>query len=187
MSSKESSSRPCIPDIARRYSSKLDATQGALRTTSDGNLFSETTGDYVILNTPPHDREDREMALQKSKQVARGPAIGLPEAKNGATAFDDPRARKPFLRVLRNKLSGSDRPPPDTEDPAVVERRKLHSDITQVQEKPGKADTKILGEIQKHYALVIGQSLGGDWFEHALIEHKFWLQVLEKVLEQDPV
>ena len=37
------------------------------------------------------------------------------------------------------------------------------------------ADAFVVGEIQKHYGLRVGQDLGGDWFEHALVERKFWL------------
>ena len=145
-------SRPRISAAAGQYSSKLDATQGALRTASDGNLVSETTGDYIVLTTPPHDQEDREIAQQKSKKTSKGPAIiGLPEAKNGATALDDPCARKPFLKILRNRFSGSSRPPVDVEDPEVVARRKLRARVVQQREKAGKVDVKILGEIQKYH------------------------------------
>ncbi|RMZ67250.1 hypothetical protein GMOD_00001148 [Pyrenophora seminiperda CCB06] len=94
------------------WSSILDQTRGPLRTTSDGNLIEEESGDWLILATPPHSRDDRELALQKHPNKAvKIPAIGLPESKNGATGLDDPRTRKPLARILKNMWTGSDRLP----------------------------------------------------------------------------
>ncbi|KAF2826326.1 hypothetical protein CC86DRAFT_417410, partial [Ophiobolus disseminans] len=155
-------------------------------TTSDGNLVNEDTGDWLVLATHPHDTEHREIAAQKGRIIPQGPVISLPEAKNGATGLDNPRARKPLMRLLRNKFSGSDRPLTEAEDPVVLARKKLRSDFADRRAKGGKVDTKVLGEIQNHYALQIGQSLRGDWFEHALVEHEFWLELLDKVSKMGP-
>jgi hypothetical protein len=59
-----------------RYSSKLDQMRGPLHTTSEGNLVDEYTGDWLVLETPPHDAEDR---MQNEKKNAL--AIDFPEAK----------------------------------------------------------------------------------------------------------
>jgi hypothetical protein len=180
--------RPRIPDHARRYCSRLDVTHGALRTTSDGNLLDEDTGDWLILDTPPHSQEDRDIAAQKDKSVGKGPVISLPEAKNGATGLDNPRARKPLARLLWNKLTGSDRAPQEeAEDVVVVAKRRLKDEMVEVRKMEGKMDMRMLVQIQNHFALDVGPSLGGDWFEHALVEHEFWLQVLDKALEMDIV
>lgn len=189
------SERPRLDDRLRQYSSKLDELQGPLRTTSDGNLIDEDTGDWLILDTPPHDDGDKEMEKKK------GPAIGLPESKNGATGLDNPRARKPLMRLLRNRFSGSDRLPVEQEGPEVVAKRKFNEQLKEAREQKGdKVDMNILTEIQKHYGSQIGQSLGGDWFEvrfrcarctcetlltfhalkHALVDAKFWRTVLDK-------
>jgi hypothetical protein len=46
-----------------------------------------------------------------------------------------------------------------------------------------KVDMKVLGDIQKEYSVQIGRSLGGDWFEHALVDAQFWRQVLDAALK----
>jgi hypothetical protein len=142
-----SSARPCIPLEARRYSSRLDATRGALRTTSDGNLISEVTVDYVLLETPAHDQEDREMRMQKEKKIAKGPTISLPEAKNGATGLDNSRKPKTLVRVLLNIFSGSSHPPKEVEDPATRAKRDLRSELLARQDEKEKTDLRILEKI----------------------------------------
>ncbi|KAI1522384.1 Atrophin-1 multi-domain protein, partial [Pyrenophora tritici-repentis] len=101
-----------LTDLFTDYASVLDTTRGPLRTTSDGNLIAEVSGDWLVLATPPHSADDRELALLKKPQPAtKLPTLWMPECKNGATAFDNPRTRKPLARLLRNKWTGSDRPP----------------------------------------------------------------------------
>lgn len=174
--------RPRLDDSLRQYSSKLDETRGPLRTTADGNLIDEDTGDWLILDTPPHDDENKDAGKGK----APGPAIGLPESKNGATGLDNPRARKPLMRLLRNRFSGSDRLPVEQENAEVMAKRKFHAEMKEVREKNGKkVDLNILVQIQKHYAPQIGQILGGDWFEHALMDVKFWTTVLDTALSME--
>ncbi|KAH7411929.1 hypothetical protein DE146DRAFT_751076 [Phaeosphaeria sp. MPI-PUGE-AT-0046c] len=172
--------RPRLDDSLRQYSSQLDETRGPLRTTADGNLLNEDTGDWLLLDTPPHDDIDQDM----NKARPKGPAISLPESKNGATGLDNPRARKPLMRLLRNKLSGSDRLPADCEDAEDLTRRKLRAEMDEARKKDeNKVQMKILMEIQKHYGLQIGQYVGKDWFEHALIDAKYWKMVLDKASE----
>lgn len=186
MSAAEAMSvRPRIPHEARRYSSKLDATHGALRTTSDGNLVDEDTGDWLLIDTPPHDQEDREMTMQIDKKIAKGPAISLPEAKNGATGLNNPRTRKPFMRLLRNKILGSDRPAQEFEDPAVLAKRILRSEILARQDEKEGIDMRILEKTRMCYDKEMSERLGTDWFEHALVKHDFWLQVQDAVLKVD--
>ena len=173
--SETSPKRPRLNDSVYHFASKLDQTQGALRTTSDGNLIDEDTGDWLVLDTPAHEPEITSL---------KGPTIGLPESKNGATGLDNPRARKSLVRLLRNKILGSDRLPPEEEDPEVVARKKLLEEIGQIREgASGKVDMSLLGEVQKHYGDNMGHCLGGDWFEHALVDEEFRGRVLDKVLE----
>jgi hypothetical protein len=75
--------RSRLPDDRRQYSSKLDQVRGPLRTTSDGNLVGEDTGDWLVLDTPPHDAES---LIRREKE---GPSVSLPEAKNGATGLEN--------------------------------------------------------------------------------------------------
>ena len=171
-----------LPDTVCEYSSKLDNTQGPLRTTSDGNLIDESTGDWLVLDTPPHDREDREVALQHGQSRAMRPAVGLPESKNGATGLDDPRARKSIARLIKNKISGSNRPPMEGVDSAVSEKKAVQVRAArQYRSKVEKVEMRLLGDMRHWFGAEIAKELGGDWFEHALIDGAFWLQVLEKV------
>lgn len=80
-SQNTTSKHPRLDDSLREYLSLLDETCGPLRTTTDGNLLEEDTGDWLLLDTPPHDVQGKEMEKAKSK----GPALSLPESKNGAT------------------------------------------------------------------------------------------------------
>jgi hypothetical protein len=41
----------------------------------------------------------------------------------------------------------------------------------------------ILSKIREQYTLQLCQSFGGDWLEHSIEDEKFWLLVLDKVLE----
>lgn len=173
--SDTSPKRPRLSDSVYHFSSKLDQTQGALRTTSDGNLVDEDTGDWLVLDTPAHEPE-----ITSSK----GRTISLPESKNGATGLDNPRTRKSLVRLLRNKILGSDCLQPEEEDPEIVTRKKLLEDVGQIREgASARVDMRLLCEVQKVYGDKMGQDLGGDWFEHALIDEEFRGKVLEKVLE----
>jgi hypothetical protein len=178
--------RPRLPEDVRQYSFKLDATKGPLRTTVDGDLMEEDTGDWLVLDTPPHHAKDRELTLQSDKQATNSFTIGLLEAKNGATGLDNLRARKSLMRLLRNKLHGLDRPPVEEESPEVLARRKLQHEVKEIRESNSpKADMIVLSKIRENYTLELGPSLGGDWFEHAMMDEKFWLLVLDRVLELD--
>lgn len=61
--------RPRLPDGIQHYSSKLDQSKGPLRTTADGDLMEDDTGDWLVLDTPPNHTEDRK-ALQQSAKKA---------------------------------------------------------------------------------------------------------------------
>ncbi|KAH5116312.1 hypothetical protein HBH71_121140 [Parastagonospora nodorum] len=177
--------RPRLPDGIQHYSSKLDHEKGPLRTTTDGDLKEDGTGDWLVLDTPPHDMEDRKALRKSDKKVTNSPVIGLPEAKNGATGLDDPRARKPIMRYLRNKFYGFDRAPvAKGENPDVVARRELRSRLTDIRGRNAvEADMMVLGKIREQYPLQLCQSFGGDWLEHSMEDEKFWRSVLDKVLE----
>jgi hypothetical protein len=58
-----------------RYTSPLDETRVLLRTTSDGNLLEEESGDWLVLDKPPHDAEDRELESQSPTQVSKYPTV----------------------------------------------------------------------------------------------------------------
>ncbi|KAH7073843.1 hypothetical protein BKA63DRAFT_491800 [Paraphoma chrysanthemicola] len=177
--------RPRLPNEVQSYTSKLDQHNISLRTTSDGNLVDEDTGGWLILETPPHDKEDREIVF-KSKTEAKGPLIGLPESKNGATGLDHPRARKPLGRLLRNKWHHFDRLSPENEHPQTLAREQLQRDVsTLLQHANPAVDIGVLSEIQMHHGQRIGKKVGGDCFEHALNDRDFWQHVLVEALETD--
>jgi hypothetical protein len=182
-SSPAISPRTRLPDSLRQYSSKLDDLRGPLRTTSDGNLVDEDTGDWLVLDTPSHDAEDR---IQKATKDV--PAIDLPEAKNGATGNVHPRKRMSLGQYVSSQwLRGNGRTPVAEEDPETAARRRLHNSITAGRSSGElKVNMQVLEEVRKLYTLEIGPKLGGDWFEHALVERKFWLRLLEEVAEMGP-
>ncbi|KAH7089597.1 hypothetical protein FB567DRAFT_590407 [Paraphoma chrysanthemicola] len=158
--------RPRLPDEVRSYTSKLDQYNVSLRTTSDGNLVNEDTGDWL------------------NKTAAKGPSIGLPESKNGATGLDPPRARKPLGRLLRNKWHHFDRLPPENEHPQTLGQERLQRDVSALLQQANPAvDIGVLSEIQMHHGQRIGKKFGGDWFEHALNDRDFWQHVLVEALE----
>jgi hypothetical protein len=158
-----------------------------LRTTADRGLIEEDTGDWLVLDTPPCNSKDGKISLQSDQKpaTAKSPAIGLPEAKNGATGLDNPRTRKPIMRLLRNKFYGLDRPSVKGEENSqVVSKKKLCNEIKELREKGvRKADMMTLNMIREYCTMQRSKSLGGDWFERAMTDNKFWLLVLEKVSE----
>ncbi|PSN68214.1 hypothetical protein BS50DRAFT_468288, partial [Corynespora cassiicola Philippines] len=109
--------RPRLDNFAMRYTSKRDILEGPLRTTSQGNLIEEETGDWLLMETPAEPGPTRTREFWESEESTGTPkpkslpVIDLPEAKNGATGLDDPRTRKPLARTLKNALTGSNRPP----------------------------------------------------------------------------
>lgn len=163
---------------------RLDEIHGPLRTTGDGNLVQETTGDFVILSAPPHSAEDLAIAIEKNKHAAQGPKIILPEAKNGATGLDDPRSRKPLSRVLRNVFTGSNHPPKEDEVKTVEDavKQEARSELASMREQPGKKiDMGVLGRLQKACGPKVAAKLGGDWYEHCLCDRAFSTKVLDLV------
>ncbi|CBX96765.1 predicted protein [Plenodomus lingam JN3] len=90
---------PRLPDYVSQYHSALDISHGPLRTTSDGNLIVEESGDWVLLDTPPHDRQNHEIKVSRRNI----PAIDLPEAKNGATGLEDARSRDRARRIIKDR------------------------------------------------------------------------------------
>jgi hypothetical protein len=82
-STNDASQRPRVPQGAMYTASALDKKRGPLRTTSDGNLIEEETGDWLFLDT-------KEVGQRPSPRRARE---GLPEAKNGANGMVAPRKK----------------------------------------------------------------------------------------------
>ncbi|KAH8726120.1 hypothetical protein GQ44DRAFT_759126 [Phaeosphaeriaceae sp. PMI808] len=185
--SSQPAKRNRLPADLDQYSSVLDHTKGPLRTTADGNLIQEESGDWLVLEEPPHNLEDRIIALKKDKGAAKGPAkgpaIGLPESKNGANGLDNPRTSAPMARILRNRLSKSIRKLDDKAKLDLLAKKKLRSEIIIQQYQPiGTTDLKVLEKIRENYGLRISQCLGGDWFKRSLLDGEFLQQVLGKAL-----
>ncbi|KAL5404630.1 hypothetical protein PMIN04_012553 [Paraphaeosphaeria minitans] len=91
-----------------KMSSRLEGLNGVLRVDSDGKIISEETGDLVHLDIPD---DEAQQYYSEVDPHALSRRFAIPEMKNGATALDDPRARKPILRVVKNWLTGSSKPP----------------------------------------------------------------------------
>jgi hypothetical protein len=105
--------RPRLPDYAMQYTSERDKRAGPHRTTTDGDLIDAETGDWLVLDVPASalGKKNTERRGGSGRESGADAALDLPEAKNGATGFDAPRMRKPITRVLKNVLTGSNRPP----------------------------------------------------------------------------
>jgi hypothetical protein len=56
----------------RRYSARLDDTEGLLRTTMDGNLVDDETGYWLLLDTPPHESKIGKSRSRKSPERRMG-------------------------------------------------------------------------------------------------------------------
>ncbi|CAE7195187.1 hypothetical protein PTNB73_08484 [Pyrenophora teres f. teres] len=169
-----------LTDPFSDYASVLDSTRGPLRTTSDGNLLEEESGDWLILATPPHSADDRELALlQTSKPTTKLPVLWMPECKNGATAFDNPRTRKPLARLLRNKWTGSDR------SPAVepkTNREELREEAARALVGKGeRVDEVLLGRIRENFDTEMKVELGRHWYERAVVGYVSREEVLRVV------
>jgi hypothetical protein len=94
--------RPKLPESFHQYTSRLDATKGPIRATSDGILVEENTGDYVDLDFPPHNRDLREPAPTTDRSATRAPIVELPEASNGGTGLEDPRKRRSVKQFFKD-------------------------------------------------------------------------------------
>ncbi|EDU46613.1 conserved hypothetical protein [Pyrenophora tritici-repentis Pt-1C-BFP] len=157
-----------LTDLFTDYASVLDTTRGPLRTTSDGNLIAEVSGDWLVLATPPHSADDRELALLKKPQPAtKLPTLWMPECKNGATAFDNPRTRKPLARLLRNKWTGSDRPP--AVEPKTNREEVREEAAKALVGKGERVDEGLLGRIKEEFDTQMREELGIHWYERAVV------------------
>ncbi|KAF2243501.1 hypothetical protein BU26DRAFT_466178 [Trematosphaeria pertusa] len=183
--------RARLPSFAMQYTSALDKTRGPLRTTSDGNLIAEDTGDWLLLDTPPHDAEDRVDLAAKAntarrRSSANGPVIGMPEAKNGATGLDDPRRRKPVARVLRNRITGSDRLPPPglgKEENGVPSLEELREVIRERRrDMDERVEKSVLRGIARHLGPVVEREFGEGWAERARGDRGVFRRVLDWTL-----
>ncbi|KAF2711071.1 hypothetical protein K504DRAFT_454081 [Pleomassaria siparia CBS 279.74] len=91
----------------------LDYLRGPIRSTSHGNLAEEDTGDWLLLDPVAIENAGILAPVAKKNPCSTKHATtvkGIPEMKNGATAFDAPRSRKPISRIIYNYMTGSNRP-----------------------------------------------------------------------------
>jgi hypothetical protein len=120
--------------------------------------------------------------MQNEKENA--PAIDFPKAKDGAIGGEHLRQRMSLGQYMSDSLFS--RKQVDSEDPDTL-KRKLHGWVEDLQDRgESRIDMQVLEVARKYYGLRIEQKLGGDWFEHALVERKFWSRVLEEVTEMGP-
>lgn len=180
------SPRSRLSDIIYQYSSLLDESRGPLRTTADGNLIKEDSGDWLLLDTPPYDLEDRQLASKDTTKATKTPAIGLPESKNGATGFDDPRARKPLARLIKNKWTGSDRLFARDPEMASLSRPQVQRKAKDALASLGeKANLELLDEIRHVFGKEMIQFMGDNWYRHVQIDIAYWDEMLQAITEMD--
>lgn len=154
--------------------SHLEVIQGPLRAASDGKLVEEQTGDIIHLDTPDHEAQKHYLENDIHASTRR---FAIPEMKNGATALDDPRARKPIARVLKNWWTGSSRPPHD----------KAHEIFMVGDKEPNKAKVEEMVELRRYegganirYTMIkimkrfwgekLAEEFGRDWAEKADVD-----------------
>jgi hypothetical protein len=98
------------PTSGWSMASQVEETQGLLRAASDGRIIEEDTGDLVHLDVPD---DEAQQYYTEVNEHAASRRYYIPEVKNGSTALDNSRTRKPITRVLKNWITGSSRPPSD--------------------------------------------------------------------------
>jgi hypothetical protein len=98
------------PTFGWDIASKIEANLGRRRAASDGKIIEEVTGALVDLDISD---DEAQQYYTETNKYAPHRRYAVPEVKNGSTALDDSRTRKPVARVLKNWLTGSSRPPPE--------------------------------------------------------------------------
>lgn len=153
--------------------SKVEENEGILRTTSDGHLggrvIEEETGSIIALNKPDDADQKHYAETNKLAPVKR---INAPESKNGGRGDDDPRARKPIHRVLKNWMTGSNRPPP--EEPLQIfqvgdnEPSKANfEEMIKTRRHQGGAEVRFIMQkiIKQFWGAEVAKRFGEDWVD----------------------
>ncbi|KAL1602327.1 hypothetical protein SLS60_005742 [Paraconiothyrium brasiliense] len=159
------------PPPVWKMTSQVEETSGLLRAASDGKILEEQTGDIVHLDIPD-DEAQQYYAEVNSHAIARKYAI--PELKNGATANEDPRARKPIARVIKNWWTGSSRPPRDKPQwifqvGDVKPTMHILNEMIQTRRHQGGANVRytMIKIMKRFWNLYLVQEFGHDWASKA--------------------
>ncbi|KAK7180406.1 hypothetical protein PSPO01_13563 [Paraphaeosphaeria sporulosa] len=182
--------------------SRLDKTKGILRVDSDGRIIEEDTGDIVNLDVPD---DEAQQYYSEVDPYATSRRFAIPEMKNGATALDDPRARKPMLRVVKNWLTGSSKPPVQEPQWAFSTALRGWTPMNPGR-KPGKimfgnmVDTRrheggakvrglMVQVLETWYDEEVKRAFGEDWAKQAAEHDKFLVKVegfVTKLVDDTP-
>ena len=161
-----------VASLDIKYTAKLDMLHGPLRTTSDGGLIDEDTGEWLKLDTFAENTTHKHAAIVTDGP--NSPWIAMPEAKNGATGLDPPRARKSIHRVFRNWLTGSSKPPAEevrqlfilgTKPPSFENLKEMVRLRRHIRDK--ETCSRVLDVLKKFWGEALDDMHGRIWFERA--------------------
>lgn len=153
--------------------SRVEENQGILRMTSDGHLggkiIDEETGSIIALNKP--DDADQKH-YEETHELAPVKRINAPESKNGGRGDDDPRARKPIHRVLKNWMTGSSRPPPEEQlqifQVGHNEPSKANfEEMVKTRRHQGGAEVRFIMQkiVKQFWGAEVAKRFGEDWVD----------------------
>lgn len=170
--------------------SEVENRHGILRTTSyrhlGANLIEEQTGDIVELNKSDYGPRKHD-GKTKTKNSIR--LLNAPEAKNGGTGADDPRARKPVSRVIKNWWTGSTRAPRD-EPPNIFQvgdrtpGKGNLEEMIKTRRHQGGADIRYTMQkiIRRFWGPDVIKRFGFDWVDDADADESHMQEIEEFVL-----
>lgn len=111
--------------------------------------------------------------------------VNAPEAKNGGTGADDPRARKPVSRVIKNWMTGSNRLPQD--EPLKIFQvgdrepgRVNFEEMIKTRRHHGGTDTRYTMQkiIKRFWGADVAKHFGEAWVDKT-DSHELYMRELE--------
>lgn len=179
-----------------KTSSRVEEENGILRLDSDGKIVEEDTGDLVHLDIPDDEAQQYYAEVDPHALSRR---FAIPENKNGATGLDNPRARKPVMRVVKNWLTGSSKAP--VQEPQWVFSTALRGwSVMNPGRKPGKMMFGEMVKTRRHeggaqvrglmvqvlklwFEEDVQKKFGGDWAKKAGEDDSFLGKVEDYVMK----
>lgn len=141
-----------------------ECTSTETSATSSAHRSDDDDGDWFILDAP--------QSRHSLRYPDPGPFLAMPEAKNGATALDDPRVPKPITRVIKNRLTGSHRPPKGL-PPGLTE-----SIVRWDNSRDVAAGRRILASVRSYWGDFVERTVGEGWMERASLDVEALVEVM---------
>ncbi|KAJ4348850.1 uncharacterized protein N0V89_010229 [Didymosphaeria variabile] len=164
-------SKSAAPASAWSMTSKVEETSGPIRAASDGKIFEEQTGDIIHLDIPDDEAQQYYAEFDGHADIRK---YAIPELKNGATAAEDPRARKPITRVIKNWWTGSSRAPRNKPQwifqvADVKPTTHILNEMVQTRRHQGGADVRrtMIKIMKRFWNAHLVQEFGHDWASKA--------------------